>query len=83
MQRVQCLILCCTLHKDEQGIDTMLRSSVSSLQVLQDEYGGFMSDRIIADYEAYASTVFQLFGDRVSAAPSCCCQHLGGLPSLR
>jgi hypothetical protein len=45
----------------------MLHFVASPLQVLQDEYGGFMSDRIIADYEAYASTVFQLFGDRVSA----------------
>lgn len=36
------------------------------MQVLQDEYGGFMSDQIITDYEYYASSVFKLFGDRVS-----------------
>jgi hypothetical protein len=35
------------------------------LQVLQDEYGGFLSERIITDYEHYAATVFNLFGDRV------------------
>jgi beta-glucosidase/6-phospho-beta-glucosidase/beta-galactosidase len=35
------------------------------LQVLQDEYGGFMSENIITDYEHYAATVFKLFGDRV------------------
>lgn len=33
---------------------------------MQDEYGGFMSERIITDYEHYAATVFKLFGDRVS-----------------
>ncbi len=36
------------------------------MQVLQDEYGGFMSEKIIIDYENYAATVFKLFGDRVS-----------------
>lgn len=36
-----------------------------AVQVLQDAYGGFISDSIITDYEYYASTVFQLFGDRV------------------
>lgn len=34
-------------------------------QVLQDEYGGFISEQIVTDYEAYAATVFKLFGDRI------------------
>jgi len=40
------------------------------LQVLQDEYGGFISEQIVTDYEAYAATVFKLFGDRVSGTTS-------------
>lgn len=51
-----------------------MKCAVCALQVLQDEYGGFMSEQIITDYENYASTVFKLFGDRVSV------QHQPQLP---
>ncbi|CAM8979078.1 unnamed protein product [Rhodiola kirilowii] len=34
-------------------------------QVLQDEYGGFMSSRIVNDFRDYAELCFKLFGDRV------------------
>jgi beta-glucosidase/6-phospho-beta-glucosidase/beta-galactosidase len=34
-------------------------------QVLQDEYQGFMSERIVEDFNAYASNLFSLYGDRV------------------
>lgn len=67
MQQIQCLSMLRALLEAQQQADTMPCCAALLLQVLQDEYGGFMSDRIIADYEAYASTVFQLFGDRVSA----------------
>ncbi|XP_074268553.1 cyanidin 3-O-glucoside 5-O-glucosyltransferase (acyl-glucose)-like isoform X1 [Silene latifolia] len=34
-------------------------------QVLEDEYGGFVSPRIIEDFVAYADVCFREFGDRV------------------
>ncbi|CAM0914167.1 unnamed protein product [Alopecurus aequalis] len=34
-------------------------------QVLEDKYGGFLSENIIQDYVAYAELCFKLFGDRV------------------
>ncbi|XP_021838364.1 beta-glucosidase 10 [Spinacia oleracea] len=34
-------------------------------QVLEDEYGGFLSARIIEDFTAYADVCFKEFGDRV------------------
>ncbi|XP_021775385.1 putative beta-glucosidase 5 [Chenopodium quinoa] len=34
-------------------------------QVLEDEYGGFISPRIIEDFTAYADVCFREFGDRV------------------
>ncbi|KAJ3676159.1 hypothetical protein LUZ60_003571 [Juncus effusus] len=35
-------------------------------QDLQDEYGGWLSPRIIEDFTAYADVIFKEFGDRVS-----------------
>lgn len=32
---------------------------------LEDEYGGFLSPRIVDDYKTYAELMFQRFGDRV------------------
>ncbi|KAH9329987.1 hypothetical protein KI387_002095, partial [Taxus chinensis] len=34
-------------------------------QALYDEYGGFVSDKIVKDFTAYADTCFEAFGDRV------------------
>nr|QWJ73449.1 beta-thioglucoside glucohydrolase 4-10 [Isatis tinctoria] len=34
-------------------------------QTLEDEYGGFLSPRIVEDYKNYAELLFQRFGDRV------------------
>ncbi|KAL5832125.1 hypothetical protein ACOSQ3_017553 [Xanthoceras sorbifolium] len=34
-------------------------------QVLEDEYGGFLSPRIVEDYRDYAEVCFKAFGDRV------------------
>ncbi|KAH9317623.1 hypothetical protein KI387_019392, partial [Taxus chinensis] len=34
-------------------------------QSLQDEYEGFLSDKILKDFTAYADTCFEAFGDRV------------------
>ncbi|KAH9329951.1 hypothetical protein KI387_002059, partial [Taxus chinensis] len=34
-------------------------------QALQDEYGGFLGDKIVKDFVAYANTCFDAFGDRV------------------
>ncbi|GLJ16647.1 hypothetical protein SUGI_0285720 [Cryptomeria japonica] len=34
-------------------------------QPFQDEYGGFLSDKIVPDFTAYANTCFERFGDRV------------------
>ncbi|WCJ40258.1 Beta-glucosidase 12 [Euphorbia peplus] len=34
-------------------------------QPLQDEYGGFLSPKIIGDFEVYAELCFKTFGDRV------------------
>ncbi|CAJ2679042.1 unnamed protein product [Trifolium pratense] len=34
-------------------------------QVLEDEYGGFLSSRVINDFGDYADLCFKLFGDRV------------------
>ncbi|VAI73956.1 unnamed protein product [Triticum turgidum subsp. durum] len=34
-------------------------------QVLEDKYGGFLSEKIIKDYVEYAELCFKLFGDRV------------------
>ncbi|KAH9297383.1 hypothetical protein KI387_029065, partial [Taxus chinensis] len=34
-------------------------------QALHDEYGGFVSDKIVKDFTAYADTCFEAFGDRV------------------
>ncbi|KAL0722797.1 hypothetical protein Bca4012_037396 [Brassica carinata] len=34
-------------------------------QTLEDEYGGFLSRRIVEDYKNYAELLFQRFGDRV------------------
>ncbi|CAA7016014.1 unnamed protein product, partial [Microthlaspi erraticum] len=34
-------------------------------QTLEDEYGGFLSKRIVEDYTNYAELLFQRFGDRV------------------
>ncbi|GLJ29212.1 hypothetical protein SUGI_0576180 [Cryptomeria japonica] len=34
-------------------------------QILQDEYGGFLSKKIVKDFVAYADTCFEAFGDRV------------------
>ncbi|KAL2945377.1 Beta-glucosidase 11 [Bienertia sinuspersici] len=36
-----------------------------SPQVLEDEYGGFLSQRIIEDFTAYVDVCFREFGDRV------------------
>ncbi|XP_062207217.1 beta-glucosidase 5-like [Phragmites australis] len=35
-------------------------------QVLEDEYGGWLSSRIVEDFTAYADVCFREFGDRVS-----------------
>jgi hypothetical protein len=35
-------------------------------QVLQDRYGGWLSERVVADYLAYARAVFRALGDRVT-----------------
>uniref|UniRef100_A0A0E0JT74 4-hydroxy-7-methoxy-3-oxo-3,4-dihydro-2H-1,4-benzoxazin-2-yl glucosidebeta-D-glucosidase n=1 Tax=Oryza punctata TaxID=4537 RepID=A0A0E0JT74_ORYPU len=35
-------------------------------QVLEDEYGGWLSPRILEDFKAYADVCFREFGDRVS-----------------
>ncbi|ERN09276.1 beta-glucosidase 24 isoform X1 [Amborella trichopoda] len=34
-------------------------------QALEDEYGGFLSSKIVVDFEKYADICFQEFGDRV------------------
>ncbi|CAN1359020.1 Beta-glucosidase 12 [Linum perenne] len=34
-------------------------------QTLEDEYGGFLSSKIVKDFDDYANVCFQLFGDRV------------------
>nr|TKR58119.1 beta-glucosidase 24-like [Populus alba] len=34
-------------------------------QALEDEYGGFLSDRIVNDYQDFAKICFENFGDRV------------------
>ncbi|XP_027167865.1 beta-glucosidase 13-like [Coffea eugenioides] len=34
-------------------------------QALEDEYGGFLSDKIIHDFHGYANLCFEKFGDRV------------------
>ncbi|KAF3451148.1 hypothetical protein FNV43_RR07239 [Rhamnella rubrinervis] len=34
-------------------------------QALEDEYGGFLSDKIVEDFQEYADFVFKTFGDRV------------------
>ncbi|ESQ46378.1 hypothetical protein EUTSA_v10000681mg, partial [Eutrema salsugineum] len=34
-------------------------------QTLEDEYGGFLSPRIVEDYKNYAELLFQRFGDRI------------------
>ncbi|KAF3455389.1 hypothetical protein FNV43_RR00012 [Rhamnella rubrinervis] len=34
-------------------------------QALEDEYGGFLSSRVVKDYEEYADFLFKTFGDRV------------------
>ncbi|EFN57961.1 hypothetical protein CHLNCDRAFT_50621 [Chlorella variabilis] len=34
-------------------------------QALQDEYGGWVDERIVEDFAAYAQAAFDLFGDRV------------------
>jgi beta-glucosidase len=41
-------------------------------QVLQDRYGGFLSEQIVADFTHYAQAVFQALGGRVTywSAPS-------------
>ncbi|PKA66702.1 Beta-glucosidase 12 [Apostasia shenzhenica] len=35
-------------------------------QVLEDEYGGFLSDKVVEDYKNFANLCFSRFGDRVS-----------------
>ncbi|CAN4101175.1 unnamed protein product [Withania somnifera] len=35
-------------------------------QVLEDEYGGWLSQKIVKDFTAYADVCFKVFGDRVS-----------------
>jgi len=35
-------------------------------QVLQDRYGGWLSERVVADYLAFARVVFSALGDRVT-----------------
>jgi len=35
-------------------------------QALQDEYGGWASERVVADFRAYAAAAFALFGTRVA-----------------
>ncbi|GLJ16657.1 hypothetical protein SUGI_0285900 [Cryptomeria japonica] len=35
-------------------------------QALQDEYGGFLSEKIVKDFSSYAITCFEAFGDRVN-----------------
>ncbi|KAK9832087.1 hypothetical protein WJX81_005442 [Elliptochloris bilobata] len=35
-------------------------------QVLQDRYGGWLSDRVVADYLKFANAVFSALGDRVT-----------------
>ncbi|PRW44359.1 E3 ubiquitin- ligase UPL7 [Chlorella sorokiniana] len=34
-------------------------------QALENEYGGWLSDRVVNDFAAYAEAAFKLFGDRV------------------
>lgn len=34
--------------------------------LLQDKYGGWLSEDIVADFVAYAKTCYEAFGDRVS-----------------
>ncbi|XP_057833538.1 beta-glucosidase 12 [Cryptomeria japonica] len=55
-------------------IDELLKNGIEPLvtifhwdlpQVLQDEYGGFLSEKIVKDFVAYADTCFEAFGDRV------------------
>lgn len=42
-------------------------------QVLQDAYGGLLSENFIADFEYFADTAFRLFGDRCAVFCSCSC----------
>ena len=37
----------------------------SALQVLQDRYGGWLSERVVGDYLKFANAVFAALGDRV------------------
>ncbi|CAL8989655.1 unnamed protein product [Prunus brigantina] len=55
-------------------INELLRNGIEPLvtlfhwdvpQTLEDEYGGFLSNRIVNDFEEYAELCFKKFGDRV------------------
>ncbi|VVA95435.1 unnamed protein product [Arabis nemorensis] len=55
-------------------IDELLKNEITPLvtvfhwdtpQDLEDEYGGFLSDRIIKDFTEYANFTFQEYGDKV------------------
>lgn len=50
----------------EQGIEPYVTLYHWDLpQMLEDEYEGWLSERIVKDFENYASTCFRAFGDRV------------------
>lgn len=36
------------------------------MQVLQDRYGGWLSERVVGDYLKFANAVFSALGDRVT-----------------
>ena len=38
----------------------------SAMQVLQDRYGGWLSERVVGDYLKFANAVFSALGDRVT-----------------
>ena len=39
---------------------------VLAVQVLQERYGGWLSERVVADYLKFANAVFSALGDRVT-----------------
>jgi hypothetical protein len=41
------------------------RPAAPAPQALEDAYGGFQSDKIVADFAAFAGVAFAAFGDRV------------------
>ncbi|KAF7152517.1 hypothetical protein RHSIM_Rhsim01G0284600 [Rhododendron simsii] len=46
--------------------DFVFGSGTSAYQALEDEYGGWISRKVVKDFTAYADVCFRQFGDRIS-----------------